>query len=348
MRNFSGGGIFASTFNGRSISNILSLDFHADSLYTDASKSGWGAALVRSGKVVQQSSGKWSCSESLQHINILELTAVKFGLLSLESFLSKEINVYSDNTSAISYINKYGGCHSAELNELSREIWFWCIDKGIDIKAIHVPGVENTLADDLSRNFNNNVEWSLNAEVFDSLCQVFGTLSIDLFASRLNHKLMSYVSWRPDPGAVYVDAFHMPWGGLFGYAFPPFSLLGRVLSKLEMHSATLIVVCPYWPSQPWFPHLCDLLVAHPVLLPSSRSLLSSPVDPRVCHPLLPSLKLVACLLSSDQCLHSSFQRQLQQSLQPAGAPLRPSHTGPYLTNGCVFARKEGLITARPL
>ena len=35
----------------------------------------------------------------------------------------------------------------------------------------------------------------------------FGGCDIDLFASRGNAQLKSYVSWRPNPDAMDVDAF---------------------------------------------------------------------------------------------------------------------------------------------
>ena len=35
--------------------------------------------------------------------------------------------------------------------------------------------------------------------------------NIDLFASRLNYRLKPYVSYKPDPGTVAVDAFTVQW-----------------------------------------------------------------------------------------------------------------------------------------
>ena len=42
-------------------------------------------------------------------------------------------------------------------------------------------------------------------------------LEVDLFASRINHQLTAFVSWRPKPGAMACDAFNLK-----GYLFPPF------------------------------------------------------------------------------------------------------------------------------
>ena len=45
--------------------------------------------------------------------------------------------------------------------------------------------------------------------------------SIDLFASKLNHQVSCYVSWKPDPRIVFIDAFTIAsWDKQFSYAFP--------------------------------------------------------------------------------------------------------------------------------
>jgi hypothetical protein len=67
-------------------------------LETDASNSGWGANL--NGKTT---GGRWLESESAQHINILELRAVKFALQSLSKNLSNiHICIRSHNSTAVS------------------------------------------------------------------------------------------------------------------------------------------------------------------------------------------------------------------------------------------------------
>ena len=84
--------------------------------------------------------------------------------------------------------------------------------------AVHTKaGVENSIADSLSRDLNTSVEWSLNDSVFDKLCSIFEQPSVDLFASRLSHKLKSYVSWKPDPGSIACNAFSIDWDGMYGY-----------------------------------------------------------------------------------------------------------------------------------
>jgi hypothetical protein len=44
---------------------------------------------------------------------------------------------------------------------------------------------------------------------------------VDLFASAWNRQLDFFVSWKPQPEAMAVDAFSINWIILKGYAFPP-------------------------------------------------------------------------------------------------------------------------------
>ena len=54
------------------------------------------------------------------------------------------------------------------------------------------------------------------------------------------------------------------------YAFPPFSLISRVLQKIENENAEGILIVPAFTTQPWFPRLLRLLIKPPVKLPNSR------------------------------------------------------------------------------
>jgi hypothetical protein len=103
------------------------------------------------------------------------------------------------------------------LNDLTRQIWHWCIVKNIWISACHVAGVENKEADFLSRDNNSDMEWMLNTEVFQLVQNIFGNCDIDLFASKDNHQLSKYVSYLPDKYSEAVDAFSISWTNLKSY-----------------------------------------------------------------------------------------------------------------------------------
>ena len=59
-----------------------------------------------------------------------------------------------------------------------------------------------------SRHFHYSyTEWSLFSPVYNELMAKWGEPDKDMFASRLTHKVPQYVSWKPDPGAIVIDAF---------------------------------------------------------------------------------------------------------------------------------------------
>ena len=91
------------------------------------------------------------------------------------------------------------------------------------------PGVDDYEADQLSRNLNPNLEWSVTDEVLSQILKAFPFRPIiDLFALPTN------VSWKPDPFARYMDAFTVNWALHQFYAFPPFTLVGLCFQKIEV------------------------------------------------------------------------------------------------------------------
>ena len=76
-----------------------------------------------------------------------------------------------------------------------------------------------------------------------------GGCDVDLFASRVNAQLKSYVSWRPDPDAMAVDAFTLDWSKCRAFCFPSFSLISRVLQMLDLYQAECVIVVPFWITQ---------------------------------------------------------------------------------------------------
>ena len=153
-------------------------------VYTDASNEGWGAA----DKMFPSINGRWSWEEKLLHINVLELKAIELAILAYVPLQPevKHLRIKSDNTTAISYVNKQGGTHCMLLNDMAVNIWRICFEWGLHISASHIPGAHNVLADTASREFNDSSEWAIPQQVFNKLVSVFGMPDIDLFASRLN------------------------------------------------------------------------------------------------------------------------------------------------------------------
>ena len=265
-------------------------------LYTDASFQGWGCFCPDTG---QRTGGRWHTDELSQDINCLELTAVKFALLALcQEYSGHHILIYSDNTTTVVGINKQGSTQSPNCNQIARDIWTWAMELDVWLSATHCPGSLNVEADDASRIFNDSTEWKLNSNSFEDACTSWGELSIDLFASRLNHQLIPYCAWQPDPHAFAVDCFLLDWGKFkLNYAFPPFSLVNRVLQKLVQDQAEAVIVVPKWTTQPWFPRLRQLMIHPPVPLPVTHGTLQLVHDPKQPHPLAGRLTLWVCRVS---------------------------------------------------
>jgi hypothetical protein len=295
-------------------------------IQTDASTTGWGATCqgVRTG-------GPWSKTERQMHINCLELLAATLAIKSY--FKGKEnlhIHLMMDNTTALTYINKYGGTVSPELNRLTKELWLWCLERNITIQASHLPGTLNCTADEESRVMRDRSDWMLCPKVFNKINLRTGPLQVDLFASRLNHQLREYVSWRPDPEAVATDAFTLDWTRFKGYANPPWNLIGRVLTHVRNQGARVTLVAPVWRSQVWYPVLLEMLVQEPLLLPASQTLIIPTHrvnQPEVVPP------LAAWVISGIDSEARTFQRMLQNSSLHHGGQKHRSHMTPCLENG---------------
>ena len=262
-------------------------------IFIDASNTGWGAFCNG-----QKTHGFWSETELKFHINRLEILAILFGLKSFASdYRSCEILLRVDNTTAIAYVNKMGGVQYPHLHAIAQEIWQWCEARDIWVQASYIRSTDNVEANEESRVKNIDGEWSLAQNIFSNVTKMFGTPSIDLFASRLNKKCERYYSWRKDPEALAVDAFTRDWGSepCF-WAFPPFALILKTLKKIKTDEATGLMVVANWPNQAWYPVFHSLLINKPIHLQPSDSLLQSPFR-SIRHPLRKSLALIVGRLS---------------------------------------------------
>ena len=332
----------------------LPVDF---TIYTDASKIGWGATMDE-----HHTQGQWLIPEWEEgNINVAEITAAWFALLSFEkSFgnqkLSGEKHVFDqhirlmiDNTTAVAYINHMGGSKSWQCNRIARKIWKWAEKRGIWISAAHVPGVKNVLADYYSREQNDSKEWSLTEGIFQEITTNFGMPDIDLFGSRTNHKVPQYISWHPDPSSVAVNAFSVDWAKYkLIYCFPPFSLIGRVLKKIREEEATAILITPVWQTQSWYPTVMNMLTRYPLVFKATRNNLFLPHKPSQKHPLCNSLYLMAVQLSGKSWQVTGFQRKLKSLCSHRGEVQPERGMMACLKNGKSFVVKGIKIPFIPL
>ena len=162
-----------------------------------------------------------------------------------------------------------------------------------------VMGKCNVVADSLSRpNQIVGSEWMLYPQVFASL-QKRWSVTVDLFATSLNHRLPVYFAPMSDPMAAGTDAMLQNWDHLQEYASPPVAMLHQVINKIRASvGAQVTLIAPFWPSKEWFPDLLSLLTEPPVPLPQRWDLLRQP-HVRKFHQHLLWLHLHAWRLCSD-------------------------------------------------
>ena len=117
-------------------------------LYTDASKTGWGAHISPD----RSAHGPLSTGTA----NWRELHAIRLGLLHL--FPSgggggggKRVVVRTDSRTAASYVNREGGVVEGLVREAKGLLLECAWPRGLVLTAVHVRGVDNRIADRLSR-----------------------------------------------------------------------------------------------------------------------------------------------------------------------------------------------------
>ena len=303
-------------------------------IYTDASLQMYGAYNETSNT---KTNGFWDSSEQKLHINILELKACEIGIHTLcKDINNKHLRLYTDNTTSCAYINRYGGKHES-LDSIARRIWTWCIDRNIQLSAAHIAGSDNKEADKLSRSVNDDLEWSLDQQIFNKLHARYPQMRIDLFASNLNAKLEQFVSRLPTKNAFAVDAFSIQWTNHLFYIFPPFSLLPRIMQKIEEDKTQAIIIAPLWPTQVWWPELLRLTKSEILVLPPTQKILRLEHKPGTLHRLT-KMQLAVFSISGRHWESEVFRKNLKTSFSTHGEKGQNSNTTLMLKNGYISVK----------
>lgn len=281
---------------------------------SDASKEGFGGINQDLSTFDQ-----WKPEERGRHSTIQELDAaartVKHFVLKRKA--SNMVWMHqTDNSVAVSYINKQGGAKE-HLNAIAQDLWEFCLERSIHLIARHIPGEENSECDRLSRLAQMKTEWRLNPEVFHALDKHWGPFDLDIFASRENTQLTNYFSLLPDSHSIGTDAFNYRWSGFNAYAFPPFGQIGRVLAKLRIEMETIVLLAPYWEGAPWFVDLNEMIVDRPMRLLHDSLVIPPPGISQLEHKTTVH-NLVAWRVSGNSCVCRDFQKQLQKESEVHG------------------------------
>jgi len=133
-------------------------------IQSDASGLGWGAVCNRI-----ETRGTWSLHESSLHKNCLELLAATYVIKAFTKSLNNaHVLIQMDNTSAIAYLNKMGEAKQGMLDKHAHTLWEWCLSKIITLRAEHIPGQMNVIADAECQAKPDAEDWKLDSEVLKS------------------------------------------------------------------------------------------------------------------------------------------------------------------------------------
>ncbi len=186
--------------------------------------------------------------------NCLKLLAVRLALSRLRGRLQgKDVLVHTDNTATVAYIKWQGCLHSRCMSQTRPPPPPLESEASEVLRAIHIPGVFNRAADELSRAALPG-EWRLHAQAVQLIWGRFGAAQVDLFASPETTHCQWFYSLTE--ATLGTDALAHSWPrGLRKYAFPPVSLLAQTLCKIREDEEQVLLVAPYWPNRTWFPEL---------------------------------------------------------------------------------------------
>ena len=95
----------------------------------------------------------------------------------------------------------------------------------------------------------------ISDKTFKKLSHLWGKPEVDLFTKRLSSNLTKYISWKPDPGIVSIDAFSISWNYCYSYCLLPFRLMWKVINKIGRECQLALLITPLLPIQSCLPKI---------------------------------------------------------------------------------------------
>lgn len=231
---------------------------------TDASALGWGAVVVDSptlpqlrGRTLRGRLPRGLRDAVSNETELYGVGAALHALSRLAPLTGRHVRIQTDSTAALYYVNKGAG-RSQPLSQLALPIWRRALRSQMLVSAEHLPGLDNSVADALSRRAPSSDDWELRPRVFRDLCRRFPTPTLDAFAEPANARMRRFAARYPLPGALPLHGLLLDYRREFAYAFPPPRLVPLLLSRLLEQRASALLVLPTCPQAPWWP----LVVSH--------------------------------------------------------------------------------------
>ena len=223
---------------------------HTLSLYTDASKTGYGGYIKE--VIGSELQGVWTELESASSSTCRELAACLYVLKEYgEKLRDESIAWYTDNKNCVKILEF--GSMIAELQNLALDVNLLCKFYEVKIKPFWIPREDNFYADDPSKSDSYAVK--VNSGIFKFFDKKWGPYTSDWFGSvplSLTEEFRLCSSQRLDEGVFCVD-----WSKHNNWLVPPPKYVGRVLHHLRRCGGSGTLVVPKWHSAPYWPLLHD-------------------------------------------------------------------------------------------
>ena len=210
--------------------------------------------------------------EGAMHQTALELYAlatVVRDLATRPETRGSRLLVRTDAMSTVYYFRHHGG-RSPILHKIFRYLYAQLSAAGMRVvDCVHIRGLQMVAegVDGLSRprppRLNtraDRAQWRVTCHWFQRFEQwAAEPLTIDLFASRTDHRLPRFYAVQPCAEAEGVpNCFANTWPAGTHYAHPPLGDIPTLLRHIADTGARVVALVPDWPSQPWWPALCRL------------------------------------------------------------------------------------------
>ena len=117
---------------------------------------------------------------------------------------NKHVKILSDNITVVAFVNNFVGA-STDLDCLAPDIHLMAIDNKTTLQAAYLSGVDNWVADQLSR-MSSTYEWMAHRNMFQLLDPVWGPHHVDRFVLFITTQLPEYNSMLWDPMTHGVNA----------------------------------------------------------------------------------------------------------------------------------------------
>ncbi|WP_461509455.1 reverse transcriptase domain-containing protein [Rhodopirellula baltica] len=222
-------------------------------LSVDASTTGWGAKLETPGqRVPALAAGFWQHTEK-EHINGLEITAVRKAVDYFKSELRNQRITLVTDSLVTRWVLSRQNSRSSALHRTYSHVYRLLDSLGIDMELKWIPSKDNTMPDILSR-LTSAEEYRLHPSLFTTIQRQYHC-TCDRYASLGTRQLGRYHSLQEEPGTEGGNCLHHPlesWRRERNWVFPPISELPTTIEFLLRHRLPALCLVPHWGHRAWF------------------------------------------------------------------------------------------------